>query len=215
MSFGAWCGIWCDPLRNLDLFHAPHRFRQGRSDGFQGLPLSFGPDVAVRPGHSNRRGSRPPGRLSACGNRNYVLDHPGSRRMSQIVKPASFQGIYDTTHIGPAVQIPAGISGGLQPYTLRAFNGAWHFAPSCPPVGNSPCSINVSGLRVRKNKIVRLPVPSDSSQRRIQKISRSENWIWRDVPAVLLIRPKPLPSNVLEGIPKLTRLNTLKNSARN
>jgi len=42
-----------------------------------------------------------------------------------------------------------------------------------------------------------------------------ENWIWREGPAVLLIKPKPLPSTVLDGKPKLTLLKILKNSARN
>jgi len=50
---------------------------------------------------------------------------------------------------------------------------------------------------------------------RFQKISFSENWIWRDEPAVLLILPNPLPLTMFEGNPKFTMLNTLKNSARN
>jgi hypothetical protein len=42
-----------------------------------------------------------------------------------------------------------------------------------------------------------------------------ENCNWREVPAVLLISPKPLPSTTFDGKLKLTKLNTLKNSARN
>src|SRR5258708_24455203 len=43
----------------------------------------------------------------------------------------------------------------------------------------------------------------------------NENWICREVPAVLLISPNPLPSTTFDGNPKFTMLNTLKNSARN
>ena len=46
-------------------------------------------------------------------------------------------------------------------------------------------------------------------------MSFSENWICRDGPAVLLMMPNPLPRTMFEGNPKLTRLKTLKNSARN
>src|SRR4051812_26902724 len=48
-----------------------------------------------------------------------------------------------------------------------------------------------------------------------QKITLNENWICRDDPAVLLMRPNPAPSSVFCGKPKLTMLKTLKNSARN
>ena len=46
-------------------------------------------------------------------------------------------------------------------------------------------------------------------------MSFSENWIWREVPAVLLISPKPEPRRVLAGRPMLTMLKRLKNSERN
>src|SRR5215470_2302230 len=47
-----------------------------------------------------------------------------------------------------------------------------------------------------------------------QKITFTENCICRDEPAVLLIKPKPLPRTTFEGNPKFTMLKTLKNSAR-
>ena len=43
----------------------------------------------------------------------------------------------------------------------------------------------------------------------------TENWIWREFPAVLLITPKPEPAIVFAGSPMFTMLKILKNSERN
>jgi hypothetical protein len=48
-----------------------------------------------------------------------------------------------------------------------------------------------------------------------QYIGFSENWIWRELPAVLVISPKPGPAATLDGRPKVTMLKILKNWARN
>ena len=47
------------------------------------------------------------------------------------------------------------------------------------------------------------------------RLSSSENWICRDVPAVLLMMPNPLPRTMFDGRPKFTMLKMLNNSARN